>query len=180
MKKFLFIALVFMLAVPAFAANSSSDNIILKSGEKITVGGREMELKIASSEDKPETPSGYELIGAYDATLVWTDDGSDASADYFAVHSTLGIDFGVSGIAKAMHKVGGSWKEESSNGSVVTVSSLSPFALYKTASGTTPAPAPGKRSPQTGYNTVLWAISAAAMVACAGYCFANARRKDAE
>ncbi len=44
------------------------------------------------------------------------------------------------------------------------------------------AKAPGnqtKPSPQTGYNTALWAIAAMALILCAGYCFVSSRKKTA-
>lgn len=37
-----------------------------------------------------------------------------------------------------------------------------------------------KTSPQTGYNTGLWTVLAAAMVLCAGFCFVSARKKVSE
>ena len=36
-----------------------------------------------------------------------------------------------------------------------------------------------KTSPQTGYNTLVWGITAVAMVICAGYCFSKSGKKDA-
>ena len=49
------------------------------------------------------------------------------------------------------------------------------------AEPTTPAaPAGPQKSPQTGYNTVLWIVLAAAMVSLAGYCFVSARKKAQE
>ena len=50
-------------------------------------------------------------------------------------------------------------------------------------SGTTPgtstkySSASTKKSPQTGYDTVLWAVLATAMAVGAGYCFSNTRKR---
>lgn len=49
-----------------------------------------------------------------------------------------------------------------------------------TTPGGTVVPGGPVVSPQTGYNTALWAVLAVAMVACAGYCFVSARKKAAE
>ena len=44
--------------------------------------------------------------------------------------------------------------------------------------GASTAAKPGK-SPQTGYNTVLWILATVAMAVCAGYCFLGARKQVA-
>ena len=184
MKKVLAIvavlAMVFVMAVPALAADSSpvADDLV---------------IKITSSNEKPsdaDIGSGNKLLGVYDAKLVHSKSGEDATADEVAAYITaqggsIVVDFSSvvkTTPVKVLHKVDGSWKSESFSGVKVTVSSLSPFAfVVKADSSDTPGGGnTDKKSPQTGYNTVLWTISAAAMVVCAGYCFASARKKAAE
>ena len=185
MKKVLAIvavlAMVFALAVPVFAAEGTP-----------SVTGDDLVIKITSSSEKPsdaDIGSGNKLLGVYDAKLVHSKTGADATADEVAAYiaaqgGSIVVDFSsvVSATpVKVLHKIGGSWQSESFSGVKVTVSSLSPFAFIVKADASNGGGAPsGKRSPQTGYNTILWAISAAAMVACAGYCFASARKKAAE
>ncbi len=94
----------------------------------------------------------------------------------------------------------GSWSDcsfEAKDGAlVISAPHLTPIAIVllteeaaaaKTAAAaepapTEPAPAPvgPQRSPQTGYNTVLWIVLAVAMVSLAGYCFVSARKKVQE
>lgn len=190
MKKILSIvavlALVFALAVPVLADEAVS-----------SVTGDDLILVIGSSNEKPsdaDIGDGNKLLGVWDATLQH-EDGTPATADEIAAYiaaqgGSIVIDFSEKvGAApvKVLHKVGGAWVSESFSGAKVTVSSLSPFAFVVKAdasgnggnNGGNSADA-GKKSPQTGDNTILWAISAAAMVACAGYCFVSARKKAAE
>ena len=184
MKKILAIvavlAMVFALTVPALAAGGS-------------VVADDLDIKFTSSSEKPsdaEIGSGNKLLGVWDAKVIHTKDGSDATAEetaqYLADHGNK-IDFssvvGSVSPVKVLHKVGGSWKSESYSGSVVTgLTSLSPFAFVVKADsqGGGGAPSGGRTSQQTGYNTALWTIATAAMVVCAGYCFVSARRKAAE
>ena len=186
MKKILAIvavlAMVFVLAVPALAADSAPSV------------SAEYKIVIESSSEKPsdaDIGSGNKLLGVYDAKLVRVADGKDATAEEVAAYiaaqgGSIVVDFskevGNVSLVKVLHKVGGSWQSESFSGAKVTVSSLSPFAFIVKAdanNGGGGAPG-GKSSPQTGYNTALWAIAAAAMVVCAGYCFVSARKKAAE
>lgn len=191
MKKILSIvavlALVFALAVPALAAPSATAAPVLANGGTVELSGGTATLNVAAaaSSDTPDTAavgSGNSVLAVYEVSLKYSD-GSDASADYFAAYSELKIDFGsnlTSAVIKVLHKTGGSWVSESFSGSIVTVTSLSPFALIvKADSSSGNGNQPGKRSPQTGYNTALWTISAVAMVVCAGYCF-SARKKVSE
>ena len=46
-------------------------------------------------------------------------------------------------------------------------------------SGGTPGGNAPVKSAQTGYNTVVWVISAVVMAACAGYCFSKSGKKAA-
>ena len=187
MKKILAIvavlAMVFVMAVPAFAAEKTP-----------SVTADDLEIKISSSSEKPsdaDIGSGNKLLGVWDAKLVHTSTGEDATAEevsaYIAAQGgSIVIDFssvvGSATPVKVLHKIGGSWQSESFSGAKVTVSSLSPFAFIvkADASGNNGGASAGKKSPQTGYNTLLWSISAAAMVACAGYCFVSARKKVSE
>ena len=185
MKKILAIvavlAMVFALAVPAFAAET--DPSILKK----------FQIVIESSSEKPsdaDIGSGNKLLGVYDAKLVRVEDNKEATAEEVAAYIAANggsIDINFSKYVsqtpvKVLHKIGGSWKSESFSGTLVTgVTSLSPFAFIVKADSQGGGGAPGgKTSPQTGYNTALWAIAAAAMVVCAGYCFVSARKKAAE
>ncbi len=99
-----------------------------------------------------------------------------------------------------MQNADGSWSDcsfEAKDGAlVISAPHLTPIAIVllteeaaaaKTAAAaepapTEPAPAPvgPQRSPQTGYNTVLWIVLAVAMVSLAGYCFVSARKKVQE
>jgi len=47
--------------------------------------------------------------------------------------------------------------------------------------GNTPggAKGPSGKSPQTGYNTLVWGITTVAMAVCAGYCFSKSGKKVA-
>ena len=187
MKKILAIvavlAMVFVMAVPAFAA------------EKDPSVTAKFKIVISSSSEKPsdaDIGSGNKLLGVWDAKLVHVDTGAEATAEevaaWFAEQGgSYTIDFssyvGSVTPVKVLHKIDGSWKSESFSGAKVTVSSLSPFAFIvkADASGSNGGgSSAGKKSPQTGYNTILWSISAAAMVVCAGYCFASARKKVSE
>jgi hypothetical protein len=124
--------------------------------------------------------------------------------------TALKVPFEKLALLGVLHYFNGAWIQESANQAegTITVSGMSPFVfVYDTAAsapaagtpaatepapapgGTTPAPAPGgttpapvgpQRSPQTGYNTVLWIVMAAAMVSLAGYCFVSARKKVEE
>ena len=177
------LALVFALAVPAIAA------------EKVpSVIGDEFYIKITDSNEKPsdaDIGSGNKLLGVWDATLWNATQNRAATEDevkqYFAGEPSIPVDFsaqvGNANIVKVLHKVNGTWKTETHFGATVAATSLSPFAFIVKADSSNDNNVPGnnnKKSPQTGYNTILWAISAAAMVACAGYCFASARKKAAE
>lgn len=184
MKKILAIvavlAMVFVLAVPALAADSAPSV------------SAEYKIVIESSSEKPsdaDIGSGNKLLGVYDAKLVRVADGKDATAEEVAAYiaaqgGSIVVDFskevGNVSLVKVLHKVGGSWQSESFSGAKVTVSSLSPFAFIVKADANNGGASNGKSSPQTGYNTALWAIAAAAMVVCAGYCFVSARKKAAE
>lgn len=187
MKKILSIvavlALVFALAVPVLADEAAP-----------SVTGDDLVLVIGASNDKPsdaDIGDGNKLLGVWDATLQHAD-GTPATADEIAAYiaaqgGSIVIDFSekVGNVTpvKVLHKVGGAWVSESFSGTKVTVSSLSPFAFIVKADSSANSgngAAAGKKSPQTGDNTILWAISAAAMVACAGYCFVSARKSSAE
>ena len=195
MKRFLSIVavlvLLFALTVPALAAESSPKRILLEEGGSVTFTAkgsstpRTATLHIVDSSAMPDDASvgsGNKVLAVYDATLTYDDDGSDASADFFQVYEALEIDFGArltTAVTKVLHGPA-PWTSEPFTGSVVTVSSLSPFALIVKADSSGGTPQPGQTSPQTGYNTALWTVSAVAMVLCAGFCFTQARRKDAE
>ena len=181
MKKFIsFLAvLTMMLAMctTAFAAAKSPT-------------ADELVIAYSTSSEAPsdaEIGEGNKLLGVYDASLVHTN-GQPATAEevaaYFAEKGSITLDFSeyvgsdVSPV-KVLHLTGGAWKSESFSGAKVTVSSLSPFAFVVKADAASTKAAAAK-SPQTGYNTALWAMSAAMMALCAGYCFVSARKKTAE
>lgn len=178
MKKFIsFLAvLTMMLAMctTAFAAAKSPT-------------ADELVIAYSTSSEAPsdaEIGEGNKLLGVYDASLVHTN-GQPATAEEVAAYFTakggsITLDFSeyvgsdVSPV-KVLHLTGGAWKSESFSGAKVTVSSLSPFAFVVKADAASTKAAAAK-SPQTGYNTALWAMSAAMMALCAGYCFVSARQ----
>ena len=166
------LTLVLAMATTAFAATASPTADDLK-------------IVITTSSEAPsaeEIGEGNKLLGAYDATLVHESTGEAATADEAAAYieaqgGSIVVDFseyvGDATPVKVLHKVGGAWQSESFSGAKVTVSSLSPFAFIVKA-GTEETAA---KSPQTGYNTALWSMSAAMLALCAGYCRISARKK---
>lgn len=198
MKRILAIAaalvMIFVLTVPALAADAAP-----------SVTADDLVIKITSSSEKPsdaDIGSGNKLLGVYDASLVHSSTGAAATAEEVAAYiaakgGSIVVDFssvvGSANPVKVLHKMGASWQSESFSGSKVTVSSLSPFAFIVKAdannggnnnggnnNGGNSNAGGNKASPQTGYNTVMWTIAAAAMVVGAGYCFVSARKKVTE
>lgn len=172
------LTLVFAMATTAFAATASPTADDLK-------------IVITTSNEAPsadEIGEGNKLLGTYDASLVHESTGAAATEDEVAAYiaaqgGSIEIDFseytGDVTPVKVLHKTGGAWKSESFSGAKVTTSSLSPFAfIVKADAADTSANA--AKSPQTGYNTTLWAMSAVMMALCAGYCLISARKKKAE
>ena len=184
MKKFVsllaVLTLMLAMATTAFAAektpSATADDLV---------------IKIATSNEAPsadEIGEGNKLLGVYDATLVHKATGKAATADEVAAYikaqgGSITIDFseyvGNATPVKVLHKTGGAWKSESFSGAKVTTSSLSPFAFIEKADAASKDAGTAK-SPQTGYNTALWAMSAAMMALCAGYCLISARKRTAE
>ena len=181
-KKFISLLAVLTLALAmattAFAAPAAP-----------SVTADDLVIKIATSNEAPsaeEIGDGNKLLGTYDATLVHKNSGEAATADEVAAYiqaqgGSITIDFsqyvGNATPVKVLHKTGGAWKSESFSGAKVTASSLSPFAIIVKADAASSTAGTAK-SPQTGYNTALWAMSAAMMALCAGYCLISARKKN--
>ena len=185
MKKFIsllaVLTLTLAMSITAFAAEATpsptADDLV---------------IKIVTSNEAPsaeEIGEGNKLLGAYDATLVHESTGAAATAEEVAAYiaaqgGSIVVDFSeyVGNVTpvKVLHKTGGAWKSESFTGAKVTTSSLSPFAFIVKADAASSTAAGTAKSPQTGYNTAMWAISAAMMALCAGYCLVSARKKTAE
>lgn len=184
MKKILAImtTLVMMicLAVPVMAEEE----------ETPSVTSDDLVIEISESDETPSEADteGYEVSGVYDAILVHSESGEEATEEEVAAYikaqgGSIVVDFSEyvkDTPDKVLHKVDGSWKSESFSGAKVTVSSLSPFAfLKKTGDNPGAGEQGGKTSPQTGYNTTLWVVLGVMMVAGAGFCVAKARKNAA-
>ncbi len=191
MKKVLTIAAVLVmilaLSLSAFAAELSysvsyGDQTVAVNGGTVTVSSAE---KNATNEDA--LLDAIEQTGIpSDAKVVVLDFAPSAGVTFPAVVKFAVDD--VNALSAIFHWNGTAWETisftKNADGTVdATFNSLSPVALvYGTAAAPAgPAtPAGPQRSPQTGYNTVLWIIMAAAMVSLAGYCFVSARKKTQE
>ncbi len=187
-KKLLSIVAVFTLVL-AMATTAFADEAVP------SVTADDLSVKITESSELPsesEIGAGNKVLNgkSYDATLVHKD-GTAATADEAAAYiakngGSITVDFsGVVGSVspvKVLHKTGGAWQSESFSGAKVTVKSLSPFAfIVKADAADTSAASTGSgaatKSPQTGYNTAAWAVSAVLLALCAGYCAAAASKK---
>lgn len=192
MKKVLTIAAVLVmilaLSLSAFAAELSysvsyGDQTVAVNGGTVTVSSAD---KNATNEDA--LLDAIEQAGiAADAKVVVLDFVPSAGVTFPAVVKFAVDD--VNALSAILHWNGTAWETisftKNADGTVdATFNSLSPVALvYGTAAapaGPATTPAGPQRSPQTGYNTVLWIIMAAAMVSLAGYCFVSARKKTQE
>ncbi|MBR4703354.1 MAG: hypothetical protein IKO91_05865 [Oscillospiraceae bacterium] len=196
MKKVLTIAAVFVLvlalSISAFAAPSpeagTTATIPQDNGETVTMTG----IDASQVPDKDGLEAAAEVaVGtadtlryvAFDITYTGTINGS----------VTLKVNMDLTMKLRAvLHFVNNAWRSEQFDqaAGTITVDSTSPFVfVYDTAApapaaeapaDNAPAPVGPQRSPQTGYNTVLWIVLAAAMVSLAGYCFVSARKKTQE
>ena len=192
MKKVLTIAAVLVmilaLSLSAFAAELSysvsyGDQTVAVNGGTVTVSSAD---KNATNEDA--LLDAVEQAGIpSDAKIVVLDFAPSAGVTFPAVVKFAVDD--VNALSAILHWTGTAWETisftKNADGTVdATFNSLSPVALvYGTAAapaGPATTPAGPQRSPQTGYNTVLWIIMAAAMVSLAGYCFVSARKKTQE
>lgn len=143
--------------------DDAADKSLDKELESIDVAGEPIVLNIdVLDRDGNVTEKGAKVVFAY-----------DAQGD----------------VAAVLHYKDGKWESVSftggKNGEPVefTLDSTSPVAIVLGEKKASPAGGNGssnKKSPQTGYNTALWTIAAAAMAICAGACFVSARRKVAE
>ena len=178
MKKFLSIvavlAMVLALSVSAFAATPTASVVAPVDASATTTA---LSGVTSGKAAEGQTEEVFELKvndGAYtgEATVAFV---YDRAGDVVAVY---------------VQNADGAWDAatiDSVEGDVITVTfpHLSPVSFILKATtpsgGNTPKgnAGGGKSSPQTGYNTILWSISAAAMALCAGYFFV-ARRKVAE
>ncbi len=192
MKKVLTIAAVLVmilaLSLSAFAAELSysvsyGDQTVAVNGGTVTVSSAD---KNATNEDA--LLDAIEQAGiAADAKVVVLDFAPSAGVTFPAV-VTFAVD-DVNALSAILHWNGTAWETisftKNADGTVsATFNSLSPVALVYGAAaapaGPATTPAGPQRSPQTGYNTVLWIIMAAAMVSLAGYCFVSARKETQE
>ena len=192
MKKFLSIvavlALVFALAVPAFAAEPSvTYDVAAKTEDKdiVVEPGTKNEAAAAAVEDAVAKIEGAAVAEVME--VINTDpeyNGKDP------VTVTLVRDDDNEVLAVLLWD-NGKWEEQkfTQNGKEITVEfeHLSPVTLVvsdkpvkaaadtkkdetKTSTGAGTG-AGGKKSPQTGYNVALLSVAAVAMALCAGYCF---------
>ncbi len=196
MKKILTIAAVLVmilaLSLSAFAAELSysvsyGDQTVSVNGGSVTISSADKNVVAANENALLDT---IERAGiAADAKVVILDFKASPDVTFPAV-VTFAVD-NISDLAAIFHWNGTAWETisftKNADGTVsATFNSLSPVALvYGSAaapavSAPSTAPAGPQRSPQTGYNTVLWIIMAAAMVSLAGYCFVSARKKTQE
>ena len=192
MKKVLTIAAVLVmilaLSLSAFAAELSysvsyGDQTVSVSGGSVTISSAD---KNATNEDA--LLDAIEQAGiAADAKVVVLDFAPSAGVTFPAVVKFAVDD--VNALSAILHWNGTAWETisftKNADGTVsATFNSLSPVALVYGAAaapaGPATTPAGPQRSPQTGYNTVLWIIMAAAMVSLAGYCFVSARKETQE
>ncbi len=194
MKKVLTIAAVLVmilaLSLSAFAAELSysvsyGDQTVSVNGGSVTISSADKNVVAANEDALLDT---IERAGiASDAKVVILDFKASPDVTFPAV-VTFAVD-NISDLAAIFHWNGTAWETisftKNADGTVdATFNSRSPVALvYGTAAapaGPATTPAGPQRSPQTGYNTVLWIIMAAAMVSLAGYCFVSARKKTQE
>ena len=194
MKKVLTIAAVLVmilaLSLSAFAAELSysvsyGDQTVSVSGGSVTISSADKNVVAANEDALLDT---IEQAGiAADAKVVVLDFTPSADVTFPAVVKFAVDD--VNALSAILHWNGTAWETisftKNADGTVdATFNSLSPVALvYGTAAapaGPATTPAGPQRSPQTGYNTVLWIIMAAAMVSLAGYCFVSARKETQE
>ncbi len=199
MKKVLTIAAVFMLvlalSISAFAAPSPEvgpdKSEEQENGDVITMKG----LDGSQLRDKDGLDGLVEQSGLDPNNLRYVAcdiSCSRAISGRYTFKITLDVPFKLGLLA---HYHNGKWIPESfkQNGSTVEVTTengMSPFVfVYDTSApapvaeapaDNAPAPVGPQKSPQTGYNTVLWIVLAAAMVSLAGYCFVSARKKTQE
>ena len=189
MKKFFcvvaILALVFALACPAFAAGPAVKSVIAPIGSNVTVGDLLSDVSCPDAGDRPQE--------VYEITL---GDGTD-----HATKAVVSFVWDKAGDIEAVYvqNEDGSWTQckwsmEEGGSFFVEFPHLSPVSFVlkaetvvepgkddtkkpEAAKPGAAAPAAPK-SPKTGYNTALWAVSAAAMAMAAGVCFS--RRKVAE
>ena len=232
MKKFLSIvaalAMLFALAVPAFAADFSitynDDDVTApaasvgetEDGEAVYVAVEgvgfadeaekaEFEESLAKAVDQFVGAGAADVVEtkAVEVTLK-TESGENVTKEYFEENASLTVVFVVdpgqgNEVTAVLHqKADGTWESldftANGNNVSVTFTSLSPVTFVISEVKQDPGKQdPGKQDPgkqdsgkdaakshQTGYDTVLWTVAAAAMVLCAGYCFVSARKKAAE
>jgi hypothetical protein len=194
MKKVLTIAAVLVmilaLSLSAFAAELSysvsyGDQTVSVNGGSVTISSADKNVITANEDALLDT---IEQAGiAADAKVVVLDFVPSADVTFPAV-VTFAVD-DVNALSAILHWNGTAWETisftKNADGTVsATFNSLSPVALVYGAAaapaGPATTPAGPQRSPQTGYNTVLWIVLAAAMVSLAGYCFVSARKKTQE
>lgn len=193
MKKVLTIAAVLVmilaLSLSAFAAELSysvsyGDQTVSVNGGSVTISSADKNVIAANEDALLDT---IEQAGfAADAKVVALDFAPSAGVT-FPVVVTFAVD-DVNALSAILHWNGTAWETisftKNADGTVsATFNSLSPVALVYGAAAAPAGPATPagpQRSPQTGYNTVLWIIMAAAMVSLAGYCFVSARKETQE
>ena len=209
MKKILTIAAVLVMIL-ALSLNAFAVTLSITAQDEVVVVNDAGETFVLSSVDKDEVNEDalLEVLDELGFDVQTQDDGTkvvifdltqvNAAGGEVATTGSVTVTFPVetvAGLYKVLHQLAsGEWEDApftvNADGTVTgTFNGLSPIALvYGAPAAAAPAepstPAavtPGTQaSPQTGYNTVLWIVLAAAMVSLAGYCFVSARKKTAE
>ena len=176
--------------------------IAVVMGLGVTAMAEEMDGPSASTSIQGESQDDSIIVEVYDCTLTseqtdkisafHTDDTTPMYCDIRAYLKSTGeevtqfpdglkVEFTISGadeIVKVYVWNGAGWDDASVSGKTVTFSHLCPvtFLVKKAASSTDTST--NKSSAQTGYDGLVYIVSAAFLAAGAGYFFCNAKKRQ--